>query len=267
MASTLKLTVRYFQDSTPHGVPCREENFQRREFLMPLPVAETALVLVDVWNTHFIESWRERSEEVTDAAIEPALRAARLAGLTIVHAPSPGVAQQFPADQQQPPAIVDIAKWPPKAFRARAGRFSLHRNPREQGPGWPPDWANQLGLSPAITVQDGEPVVATGAQLHTTLEDREIMHLLYLGFAINWCVLGKDYGVRAMKDRGYNTILLRDSTTGVEFPDTLETLQVTEIAVREVEQQHGFSASNKDFLSACREVSGNENLGTQDPDQ
>ena len=82
--------------------------------------------------------------------------------------------------------------------------------------------------------------------------DRRILHLLYVGFATNWCVLGKDYGIRAMKDRGYNTILLRDATTGVEFPDTLDTLQATELAVREVEQQHGFTAANHDFLTACR---------------
>ena len=51
-----------------------------------------------------------------------------------------------------------------------------------------------------------------------------------------------------MKDRGYNPILLRDATTGVEFPDTLDALQATELAVREVEQQHGFTATNRDFL-------------------
>ena len=47
--ATLDLTVRYFQDATPEGVPCREENFIRREISMALPLAQTALVLVDVW--------------------------------------------------------------------------------------------------------------------------------------------------------------------------------------------------------------------------
>jgi hypothetical protein len=45
---------------------------------------------------------------------------------------------------------------------------------------------------------------------------------------------------------------LRDATTGVEFPDTLPTLFATEIAIREVEQQHGFTASTADFFAACR---------------
>ena len=94
--TSLDLTVRYFQDSTPAGVACREEHFRRREISMPLPMAQTALVLVDIWNTHFIESWRERAEQVTVAAIVPVLAATRQAGLTIIHAPSVRVAERYP---------------------------------------------------------------------------------------------------------------------------------------------------------------------------
>ncbi|MCZ7542967.1 MAG: hypothetical protein M5R40_05245 [Anaerolineae bacterium] len=61
----LDLRVRYFQDSTPDDVPCREENFIRREFVMRLPVDQTAFVLVDMWSVHHIDSWIERVEEVT----------------------------------------------------------------------------------------------------------------------------------------------------------------------------------------------------------
>ena len=57
-----------------------------------------------------------------------------------------------------------------------------------------------------------------------------------------------------MSRRGYNVILLRDATTGVEYPDTLESLSVTEVAIGEVENQVGFSASNGDFLAACAAV-------------
>ena len=59
-----------------------------------------------------------------------------------------------------------------------------------------------------------------------------------------------------MAGRGYNIILLREATTGVEFPDTLDETFTTEIAVREVEQQYGFTASNQDFFQACRIVGG-----------
>ena len=94
-------------------------------------------------------------------------------------------------------------------------------------------------------------VIATGQQLHALLEERRILHLIFAGFATNWCVLGRDYGIRSMSRYGYNMVLLRDATTGVEFPDTYDNLFTTEIAIREVEQQYGFSASNADFFAGC----------------
>ena len=111
---TLDLRVRYFQDSTPIEVPCREENFVRREITMPLPIEQTAFVLVDVWNVHFIESWIERAKDVTVNAIVPALNAAREAGLTIVHAPCPEVAGQFPQlNRHTPPESPVSARLAP----------------------------------------------------------------------------------------------------------------------------------------------------------
>ncbi|MBI4550957.1 MAG: isochorismatase family protein [Candidatus Latescibacteria bacterium] len=258
--SDLTLRVRYFQDSTPIDVPCREENFIRREIEMTLPVASTALVLVDVWNVHFIESWIERAKTVTIEAIVPALRAARTAGLTIIHAPCPEVARQYPQTERNPPVVGAVTPsaepdWPPAAFRRRAGEYAAYAGPRNQPPSIGIHWnqlSPQLGMSPAIEVREDDVVVATGGQLHRVLAERGILHLIYAGFATNWCVLGRDYGVRAMARHAYNIILLRDCTTGVEFPDTLQNCFVTEVSIREVEQQFGFSASNADFLASCR---------------
>ncbi len=248
---TIDLTVRFFQDSPPEGQPYREELFIRRETTMSLPVGQTALVLVDVWNNHFIESWLERASQVTREAVVPALEAARAAGLAIVHAPCPEVAAQF--DQlarHQPPPSEPEPDWPPAGFRALQGAYAAFRGPRDQPPGIPR--IESLGMSSAIEVAADDFVVATGQQLHDLCRERRILHLVYAGFATNWCILGRDYGMRAMRRRGYNLILLRDATMGVEFPDTLGELMATELAIREAEQQIGFSASNEDFLAVCR---------------
>ena len=249
---TLDLRVRYFQDSTPADVPCRETEFVRREFEMPLPLDETALVLVDLWNVHFIESWIERAKQVTVDCLVPVIDTARKLGMTIVHAPSPSVAAQYPQlERHNPPQPSTPNTWPPPEFRSRSGDYNIYRGPRSQPPGIGIHWnklASQLSMSPAIDVKEEEFVIATGQQLHELMEERGILHLLYAGFATNWCVLGRDYGIRSMSRYGYNIILLRDATTGVEFPDTYDNLFTTEIAIREVEQQYGFSASNVDFL-------------------
>ena len=251
---TLDVRVRYFQDSTPADVPCRETAFIRREFEMPLPVDETALVLVDLWNVHFIESWIARAAQITTECIVPVIDAARQAGLTVVHAPSPPVAEQYPQLQRhKPPAPSLPSAWPPSDFRGREGGYAVYCGPRSQPPGIGIHWdklASQLSVSPAIDVQDDDFVIATGQQLHALLAERRILHLLFAGFATNWCVLGRDYGIRSMSRYGYNILLLRDATTGVEFPDTYDNLFTTEIAIREVEQQYGFSVSNADFFAA-----------------
>ncbi|MDE0315338.1 MAG: cysteine hydrolase family protein [Candidatus Poribacteria bacterium] len=250
----LNLRVRYFQDSTPADVPCRETAFIRREFEMPLPITETALVLVDLWNVHFIETWIERAKQVTVDRVVPVIDAARKASLTIVHAPSPSVAAQYPQlKRHKPPGPSTPFAWPPSDFRGREGDYAVYRGPRSQPPGIGIHWdklSAQLSMSPAIDVKEDEFVIATGQQLHDLLEERQILHLIFAGFATNWCVLGRDYGIRSMSRYGYNIILLRDATTGVEFPDTYDNLFTTEIAIREVEQQYGFSASNADFFAA-----------------
>lgn len=259
--SSLNLRVRYFQDSTPAGVPCLESNFIRREIGMALPVESTALVLVDVWNIHFIESWLERAKQVTRQFLLPAVEAARQAGLMVVHAPCPEVARQFSKHRPSvPPKLVQPSQepdWPPAEFRQRRGDYSAFAGPRNQPPSIGIHWnklKDQLGMSPAMEVREGEPVIADGYELQHVLAERRILHLIYAGFATNWCLLGRDYGIRAMARRGYNFIVLRDCTTGVEFPDTFERCLVTEIAIREIEQQFGFSASNEDFITSCRQI-------------
>ena len=246
----LDLKVQYFQDSPPAGRLYREEHFIRRHVQMELPVDQTAPVLVDLWDNHFIESWLERADRITREAVVPVLEQARRTGLTIVHAPSPAVAEQFDQLKQHVPPLPGAeSDWPPVAFRSRQGAYASFRGPRAQPPGIPS--IDALGMSPHIDVQDGEHVVATGDQLHDLLRANGVLHLLYAGFATNWCILNRDYGMRAMAQRGYNMILLRDVTMGVEFPDTLAAETATEMAIREVEQQLGFSATKDDFLAAC----------------
>ena len=57
--------------------------------------------------------------------------------------------------------------------------------------------------------------------------------------------------MRSMARYGYNLILLREATMGVEYPDTVDECFATELAIREVETQLGFSASNAHYLTAC----------------
>ena len=47
-------------------------------------------------------------------------------------------------------------------------------------------------------------VVATEEPLHELARQLGIMHLIYAGFATNWCILNRDYGMWAMAQRGWS---------------------------------------------------------------
>jgi nicotinamidase-related amidase len=219
---------------------------------MDLPLEQTALVLIDLWHDHFIESWIERAGQVLREKVLPVIDAARKAGLPIIHAPCPEVAAQYEQLKRHEPAEPrgPAPDWPPAEFRRREGAYHAYRGPREQEPGIR-DIREDRRMSDLVEVQSDDIVIATGQQMHTYLESQGVLQLIFAGFATNWCILNRDYGIKAMRERGYNTILLRDATTGVEFPDTLDGLWATELAIREVEQKYGFSASNNDFFKAC----------------
>ena len=261
--SIINLKVRYFQDSTPLDVPCREENFIRRDLAMSLPAEQTALVIVDVWDNRHIKSWFERAEAVTKNVIVPVIETARKAGITVIHAPSPETYEIAPQafnvyqGNTTPPAELKFT-WPPQDFRQRTGQYAIYRGPRLQPPGVQHQTERipaYPGPSPNIKIDDSDFAILNRWQLHDLCEERKILHLLYVGFATNWCILGRDYGIRTMSQANrYNTILIRDATLGIEFPDTLEKAWATELAVREAEQVHGFTTSNEDFFTACKNI-------------
>ena len=157
----MRLRVRYYQDSTPAGEECHESAFIRRELDIDLPPERTALVLVDMWNVHFIRSWIERAERISRDFVIPAIDAARAAGIAVIHAPCPEVARQYPDHlptlppaPPQPPSGPD---WPPAEFRGRSGEYAAYRGPRDQPPGIGQEEAGQgdAGLAHQACAEGG----------------------------------------------------------------------------------------------------------------
>ena len=102
--------------------------------------------------------------------------------------------------------------------------------------------------------EDGDFVIVNGDQLHRLCRQREVMFLLYAGFAANMCVPFRDYGMRAMKDRGYEVILIRDCTSAIEVADTYDEMLLTTGAVVDVEQNIGYTVGSGDVVKACGEA-------------
>jgi nicotinamidase-related amidase len=255
----LDIPARYYRVYTDVGVPCVESSFHFVERVLPVPIDQAALVLVDVWATHYIDSWLQRASDITRTRIVPAMEAARKAGMTIIHGPSPYIADRYVKAPPAPKTVTDPPPpdWPPPAFRGsyRSGEYAAFGRDQEPIlPGVYKRYETELDINPIARPLPGEPIIHTGAQMHALLADRKILHLFYAGFAANWCLIGRDYGILAMNDRGYNIILLRDATTGIEFHDTVHTLTATNMTVREIETKNGWSCDTDAFIRACERI-------------
>ena len=261
--SSLRLPVRYYRHGTDDGVECLEANFRHREREWSLPAEQCALVLVDCWAEHFIRSHQEASGRIIRERLVPAVRTARAAGVTVVHAPSPTYVQAYPqwvayaSDRDlglEPPPAPD--NWPPPEFRRREGEYAAFaKDPEPKITEWVQE-PSHYRIAEELGPEPGDFVVANGEQLHRLLKHRRVLHLFYAGFAANICVLFRDYGTRAMGQRGYNIVLLRDGTTGIEGHETVEGQWLTRAAIHSIELSTGHSCTTAEFIRACQEAAG-----------
>ena len=157
---------------------------------------------------------------IAEKHILPVLQEFRAAGMTVVHAPAPETAQRYssfiahPEVRLPPPSV---SGWPPREFRSKEGEYAGFAKPDEP---YLKEYGRTSGprmIIPCLEPVLGDVVISNGEQLHRVCEEREVLHLFFAGFATNICVEHRDYGMRAMQARGYNVILLRDGTTGIEL--------------------------------------------------
>ena len=258
---TVHIRPRYYSLFAPDGREHAEANYRHRHLDWHVPLGEMALVAMDVWDWHFSRECLERIERAMAEAVAPAVEAARRAGLAVIHAPGPDLAARSDhwvrlldeGHKPQPPH-PDSPDWPPAEFRQKTGRWARCARPVE------PDQQSRQRryeartFHPLVRPIADEPVIATGEELHRLCAGRGIVHLLYVGFNTNVCVLRRDYGVWAMQDRGYSVILLRDCTTGMETHETLADLACTRGVIATIEQLGAYTMTSRqliDALGAC----------------
>ena len=256
----IRLDVRYYHLTRRAKVT--EDEFHLRTLRRDYPADRIALVLVDVWSDHFVSTHLKRGRDITLERIVPVAEAFRSVGAAVIHAPSPDCAKRYEAwtrfagdDEvfgRPGPAPDD---WPPAEFRSRTGDYEAWAQPKDPHDQEFEDTIRNRRIIPEAEPCAGDEVVLTGAQLHRLLKHRGILHLFYAGFAANMCVPFRDYGMRAMNDRGYDIILIRDCTTAIEVADTSENLDLSRAAVIDTEVNIGYTTSHSELVAACRQAS------------
>lgn len=249
-----EIDVDYYHMPQRSGMA--ESDFHRRRLHWALPARRAALVLVDMWSEHYVLTHLERGGRIARERIAPLLATFRRLGAHVVHAPSPDCAPRWAhrltrvAGTPEGPAVPPptprlLPDWPPQAFRDKSGEFAGLGKPRDPQDAEYDRIIAERDLLPEARPQDGDAVVFTGDQLHAVLRDRGAVTLFYCGFAANYCVPNRDYGMRAMRQRGYDVVLVRDGTTAIEMADTVADLALTAAAVRDVEVAIGYTVTSE----------------------
>ncbi len=247
----LSIHPRYHRWHVDLGVEWLETNTEHATLDWSIPVSQTALVLVDVWQRHYIKEPEERAGVIIDNKLLPLLDACRKEGLSIIHAPSLPVAKQHPNWVNLLSEEDKVSKrdsWPPAQFLNKSGSYQSYRRPIE-----PREAERQqlppLDFHPKVQPLAGEAVIGTGEELHRYCKQNGILFLLFAGFNTNACILSRDYGTLEMSKRGYEIVLVRDCTTGMESKETQPTLSQTTGATLLLEMFGQYSIASDEIIS------------------
>ena len=264
LAGQLHIRPRYHRRHVDPGTAWEESNTGPARLEWDFPLASAALVLIDVWDRFFLQDTLRRQELIIRDRIVPLLEASREAGLQIIHAPEPRLAIGHPMRVSLPEAGSTGSRqadgsgpdpeddWPPPDFRDARGRYRTFRAPDEPREGEILQLRAERTIHPMVEPRGNDVVVATGEEFHQFCRQRKVCVLFFLGFYTNICVLFRDYGMVAMKDRGYRTVLVRDCTTAIESAQSQADLGHTAAIVHLLELTDHCSISSEELAEGMR---------------
>jgi len=151
-------------------------------------------------------------------------------------------------------ATTQPAHWPPPEFRSKSGPFQAYRRPAEPRESELARLRAGLTIHPKVRPMGEEPVVATGEELHQLCQRLGILFLFFAGFNTNACILVRDYGTLEMSRRGYEVVLVRDCTTGMESRESQAALSQTHGAILFLEMFGQYTVTSDELCAGLKPV-------------
>jgi nicotinamidase-related amidase len=241
------------------GRELTERNFHYAELDWSFPIEQAALVCVDCWAWHYSRECLDRIDEIMRKRVSPLIAAARRHGLQIVHGPASPVAEKSEGwlnllkHVEKQKEYPDSPAWPSVEFMRKTGDYQRFARPRESHEAVNVEHRRtRRWYHECCTPIAGEPVILNGEELHRWCARHGVLHLFYVGFNTNACVVMRDYGILAMMARGYHGILVRDATTGMEIADTVADMICTRGQIASREQFDAYTVSTDQLIEALR---------------
>lgn len=109
-----------------------------------------------------------------------------------------------------------------------------------------------LDFAPEAKPIGDESIAEDGHQLFALCKRHEINHLIYAGFAINWCLLLSPGGMAEMSGHGIMCSAIRQAVTAVENKESARTESHKEEALWRVALAYGFVFDVDDLIRGVR---------------
>lgn len=226
-----------------------EEILFEKEFA----VAETGLLICDMWDNHWCSGAAQRVNTLAKA-MAPVIEQARAGGLQIIHSPSDVMAfyKDYPQRQRMlalprvsPPADLDLSD-PPLPIDDAKGGCDTSADKFYKA------WSRQ---HPGIRIDASDAISDQGLEVYSLLQKQGIGNLLVMGVHTNMCVLKRTFAIRQMTKWGIRCVLVRDLTDSMYDPETSPYVpheQGTELVVRHIEKHWCPSVLSPQLTRALR---------------
>ena len=217
------------------------------EQVLQWPVARTAIIICDMWNTHTCGMSAQRVALMAPR-MNQVVSAARSLGVMIIHAPSdtmkyyegtpwrermrsaPAAASPFPIISRCPRVPEEESDFP---IDDSAGGCDDPIVKPETGPPYP--WTRE---NPAIDIVGFDGVSESGQEIYNFCRQQGIDKIVLMGVHTNICILNRGFGARQMTRLGFEVVLARDLTDSMYDPRTrpfVSHARGTELVIEHIE--------------------------------
>jgi hypothetical protein len=225
----------------------------------------TAVVVMHAWDTgtpteypgwYRAVEYMPRANEIGRTVFPRLLSAVRAAGMTVLHVVGggdyykgcPGYRRALELAGPTPPPLPRVEPGPAHQALSRFREQNVYPGPRN-GADISRGFAHIDFMASARPVGD-EGVAENDHQLAALATAAGTTHLVYAGFAINWCLLSSSGGMADMDRRGFMCSAFREAVTAVENRETARKELAKELGLWRVALAFGFVFEVGEFVAA-----------------
>lgn len=222
----------------------------------------TAVVVMHAWDCASREEfpgwWRAveyipRARDICRTVFPPLLAAVRSSPLALFHVVGGGDYYRECPGYRRAVALAG----PPPAPPPQAERDPVLERLVQLKPGTGGHNADDIrrgfersGFAPEARPAGEEGVAENAHQLFALCRERGVNHLVYIGFAINWCLLLSPGGMADMARHGVLCSTIREAVTAVENKESARGERHKEEALWRVALAFGYVFDAEDFITA-----------------